>query len=176
MVSEFFLMKLEIYYFILYYQKLVANILDKERYISISHSVVSNSWRLHELSARLLYPQNSPGKNSLLQGVFLTQELKPGFLHHSYNFYHLSHQGSPSPLLVQSNYISANFILWCEFCLQMIHLKGCTVWTSLLVQWIRIHLQMQGVCVWSLVRELRSHMPRGQNTTTENRRILQQIQ
>ena len=30
---------------------------------------------------------------------------------------------------------------------------------SLVVQWLRIHLPMQGTWVPSLVRELRSHMP-----------------
>ena len=33
--------------------------------------------------------------------------------------------------------------------------------TSLVVQWQRIHLTTQGTRVRSLVRELRSHMPRG---------------
>ena len=33
--------------------------------------------------------------------------------------------------------------------------------TSLVVQWLRIHLPMQGTQVWSLVWELRSHMPQG---------------
>ena len=33
--------------------------------------------------------------------------------------------------------------------------------TSLVVQWSRIHLPMQGTQVWSLVLELRSHMPLG---------------
>ena len=44
-----------------------------------------------------------------------------------------------------------------------------TVWlemtgvgTSLTVQWLRLHLPMQAMQVWSLVRELRSHMPQGQ--------------
>ena len=31
--------------------------------------------------------------------------------------------------------------------------------TFLVVQWLRIHLPMQGMCVWSSVRELRSHVP-----------------
>ena len=31
--------------------------------------------------------------------------------------------------------------------------------TSLMIQWLRIHLAMQGRWVWSLVRELRSHIP-----------------
>ena len=33
--------------------------------------------------------------------------------------------------------------------------------TSLVVQWLRIRLPMQGTCVRSLVWELRSHMPWG---------------
>ena len=33
--------------------------------------------------------------------------------------------------------------------------------TSLAVQWLRIHLAVQGMWVQSLVRELRSHMPWG---------------
>ena len=33
--------------------------------------------------------------------------------------------------------------------------------TSLVVQWLRIYLVMQGTWVQSLVRELRSHMPQG---------------
>ena len=31
--------------------------------------------------------------------------------------------------------------------------------TSLVIQWLRICLEMQGTQIWSLVRELRSHMP-----------------
>ena len=38
--------------------------------------------------------------------------------------------------------------------------------TSLVVQWLRLHLPMQGVWVWSLVGELRSHMPHGRETKT----------
>ena len=33
--------------------------------------------------------------------------------------------------------------------------------TSLVVQWLRIRLPVPGTWVWSLVRELRSHMPQG---------------
>ena len=36
--------------------------------------------------------------------------------------------------------------------------------TSLAVQWLELHLPMQGVWIQSLVRELRSHIPRGQKT------------
>ena len=54
--------------------------------VCVSHSVVSTCLRPHGLEpTRLLYPWNSPGKNtgvgchSLLQGIFLTQEgIEPG--------------------------------------------------------------------------------------------------
>ena len=36
--------------------------------------------------------------------------------------------------------------------------------TALVVQWLRLHLPMQGVRVPSLVRELGSHMAHGQKT------------
>ena len=35
------------------------------------------------------------------------------------------------------------------------------IWAFLGVKWLRIHFAMQGTPVWSLVRELRSHMPWG---------------
>ena len=38
--------------------------------------------------------------------------------------------------------------------------------TSLEVQWLKLHLPMQGVWVRSLVRELRSYRPHGQQTKT----------
>lgn len=41
--------------------------------------------------------------------------------------------------------------------------------TSLVVQWFRLRLPMQGVQVWSLVWELGSYMPPGQKTKTWNR-------
>jgi len=41
-------------------------------------------------------------------------------------------------------------------------MKIIEVGTSLAVQWLRLHLPMQGVWVQSLVRELRSHMPEKQ--------------
>ena len=47
--------------------------------------------------------------------------------------------------------------------------------TSLVVQWLRLCLPMQGLQVWSLIRELRSHSSRGQKTTkNETKAILQQ--
>ena len=44
---------------------------------------------------------NSPGQNtgvgslSLLQGIFLTQGLNPGILHHRHILYQLSYKGNP---------------------------------------------------------------------------------
>ena len=61
---------------------------EKKPHKSISHTVVFNS--LHPLRmypTRLLYPWDSPGKNTgmgchfLLKGIFPTQELKLGLLH-----------------------------------------------------------------------------------------------
>ena len=36
---------------------------------------------------------------------------------------------------------------------------------SLVVQWLGLHLPLQGVRVQALVRDLRSHMPQGQKKT-----------
>ena len=58
-------------------------------------------WPPRTVAARILCPWNSPGKNTgmgchaLLQGIFLTQGLKPGILHCRQVHYHLSHQRSP---------------------------------------------------------------------------------
>ena len=68
---------------------------------SESHSVVSDSLRPHGFS-----PCNSPGQNTgvgslfLLQGIFPTQGLNPGFPHCRWILYLLSHEGSclASPL------------------------------------------------------------------------------
>ena len=59
--------------------------------------VMSYSLRSHGLYS----PWNSPGQNtgvgslSLLQGIFSTQESKPGLLHCRWILYQLSHKGSP---------------------------------------------------------------------------------
>ena len=65
--------------------------------VQFSHSVVSNSLRLHGLYS----PWNSLGQNtgvgslSLLQGIFPTQGSNPGLLHSRHILYRLSHQGKP---------------------------------------------------------------------------------
>ena len=57
---------------------------------------------MHCKPTRLLSPWNFPGKNPgvgchfFLQGIFLSQGLNPGLLHHKQILYHLSPQGSPS--------------------------------------------------------------------------------
>ena len=64
---------------------------------SESHSVFSDSLQPHGLYS----PWNCPGQNIgvgshyLLQGIFPTQGLNPGFLHSRGILYLLSHQGSP---------------------------------------------------------------------------------
>ena len=64
---------------------------------SESRSVVSDSFRLHELYS----PWISPGLNtgvgslSLLQGIFPVQWLNPGLLHCGWILYQLSHKGGP---------------------------------------------------------------------------------
>ena len=81
----------------------------------MSHSVISNSLPSHRLyPTRLLCPWDSPDKNTgvgchaLLQGIFLTQGLKPGPLHCGWIRYHLSHQGSPLITLFQDNWFPLN--------------------------------------------------------------------
>ena len=71
-------------------------------WVSESHSVVSDSlW-----PPGLYSPWNSPGQDtgvgslSFLQGIFPTQGLNPGLPYCRRILYQLSHQGSPSLLLV----------------------------------------------------------------------------
>ena len=65
--------------------------------VQFSCSVLSISLRPHGLYS----PWNSPGQNtgigslSLLQGIFLTQQLNPGLPHCRWILYQLSHKGSP---------------------------------------------------------------------------------
>ena len=68
----------------------------------LNRSVVSNSLQHYGLwPARLLCPENFPGKNTgvgchaLLQGIFLTQESNPHLLHWQADALPLSHQRSP---------------------------------------------------------------------------------
>ena len=79
--------------------------------VCVSHSVSSSSLQPHGLQpARLLHPWNSPGNkpgvdsHSLLQRIFLTQELNPGLLHCRHILYHLSHQGYITQILGLSSF------------------------------------------------------------------------
>ena len=85
---------------------------------------------------------DSPGKNTgvgchaLLQGIFPTWGSNPGLPYCRRILYHLSHQGSPmSPK-------ELSFESW--------------AWTSVAVQWLRLHWTIQRTQVQSLVWELRS--------------------
>ena len=67
------------------------------KWVSESHSVVSDSLQPHGLYS----PWNSPGQNtgvgslSLLQGIFPTQGWNPGLQHCGRILHQLSHKGSP---------------------------------------------------------------------------------
>ena len=70
--------------------------------VCVSHSVMSSPLQSHGLRlTRLLYPCNSPDKNtgvccdSFLQGIIPTQGSNLGLPHGGQSLYHLSHQGSP---------------------------------------------------------------------------------
>ena len=52
--------------------------------------------------------------------------------------------------------------------MDVIKLKGI-LGTSLVAQWLKLHLPMHGVLVESLVGDLRSLRPRGQKAKTLNR-------
>ena len=78
---------------------------------SVNCSVMSDSLQPHGMQhTRLLRPQDSPGKNtgvgshSLLQEIFLTQELNLGLLHCRQILYHLSHMGKPMVFTTSCQY------------------------------------------------------------------------
>ena len=52
--------------------------------------------------------------HSLLQGIFLTQRLKPGLLHCRQILYHPSHQGSPSPQYLQFSSVALSCLTLCD--------------------------------------------------------------
>ena len=71
-------------------------------------------------------------------------------------------QSSPKPFL--------SYLLWGASLSDRI--KSGIVRASLMIQWLRLHLPRQGVWVWSLVGEQRSHMPRGQKPKRETSNIV----
>ena len=48
-------------------------------------------------------------------------------------------------------------------------LRAQPLGTSLATQWLRLYLPMQGVWIWSLVGELRTHMPKKQEQKHKNK-------
>ena len=77
---------------------------------SESRSVMSDSLQpQRRMDCRLYTPWNSPGWNtgvdslSLLQGIFPTQGLNPGFLRCRQILYQLSHKGSPTSIWNECN-------------------------------------------------------------------------
>ena len=99
---------------------------------------------------------HGPGQNtglgslSLLLGIFPTQGSNPGLPHCRGIFYQLSHQG-----ILKENFQMPQTTQ---------PLKTPSQGSPVVVQWLRLHLPMQGVWVQSLVRELRSRLPCGQKT------------
>ena len=100
---------------------------------SVSHSFFSHPilLRPHGLQpTRLLWPWNSPGKNTwvgchfLLQGIFPTQESSPSLLHCRQILHHVSHKrnwwfevGGAQFILWHNVWSSINFCLFFFFCL-----------------------------------------------------------
>ena len=83
---------------------------------------MSDSLQSHGLwpTRLLLCPRDSPGKNtgvgchSLLQGIFLTQGSKPGFLHCRQILYCLSHLGSPAEVYGKRQFVLDRIHLPCS--------------------------------------------------------------
>ena len=135
---------------------------------SVGHSVVSDSLWPHELEhASFLCPWDCPCKNtgvgchSLLQGIFPTQGSNPSLLHCRQILYCLNHQGSNyTPIKkkridflhfsFRMNILSLHWTFSQIKALWMI-LEGSglpikkRMGTSLVCQWLRIHLVVQMV-------------------------------
>ena len=103
--------------------------------------------------------RNFPGKNTgmgccfLLQKIFLTQ----GWNLHLLHLLHWQVDSLPLPHLGSPNSLNPTMGNQ-HVCIIKKKFRG----TSLVVQWVRLHLPMQGVRAPSLVEELRTHMPHGQ--------------
>ena len=65
--------------------------------------------------------------------------------------------------------VSLSLMLRTDLCPSNQCVKTLTTGTSLVVQWLRLHLSMQGVKVPSQVGEPRSHIGCGQKNKTQNR-------
>ena len=100
-VKQFHWLEGEVVCMCVYFYKHVCGVLVAQS-VCVCCSFVFHSLKLHGLwPARFLCPWNSPDKNigvgcdSLLQGIFLTQEVNPGLLHCRQILYHLSQLGNP---------------------------------------------------------------------------------
>ena len=98
----------------------------------------------HRLQTRRLSNLAHGPSRSAACGIFPDQGSNPCPLHWQADSQPLHHQGSP-----QNNFD-----------------KTFSLKTSLVAQWLRPHLPMQGVQVPSLVGERRSRMPHSQKTKT----------
>ena len=140
-------------------------VLRRKEYYSESCSVMSDSLRPHGLYG----PWNSQGQNTgvgslcLLQGIFPTQGWNPGLPHCRQILYQLSH------LIVCHGYKKWKMAAQMPSVFHPCSVKMVLLGTSLVIQWLRLHLPMQGVWIWSLVGELRSHMSWSQKSKTEQK-------
>ena len=113
-----------------------------------THSSTIQSF-IHSFSLPFIFSSIHPSIHSFDQSSS-TRSFVHSFIHSLiYSFIHLSMNWSRPPTL-----------LLCE-----LHGLPCCLThflrTSLVAQWLRLHLPMQGTRVPSLVGELRSHMPQG---------------
>ena len=104
--------------------ELVWKILSHLHYVyrCVSRLVISKSLRPRGLKpTRLLYPWDSPGKNtgvgshSLLQGIYTTQGWNQGLLHCRQILYHLSHQESLHLHFIYKKLCYIRFWISCDF-------------------------------------------------------------
>ena len=134
------------------------------QFVSTSFATLWTAAHQAPLSKR--FPRHYPGNSGvvchfLLQGVFSTQGLNPSQnLHCRQILYHWVTKEVPkekkSGFAVLCLSSCTSFDSTCEF---LGTIKCSAQGTSLVVQWLPIHLAMQETQVRSLVVELRSHMP-----------------
>ena len=101
--------------------------------------VVSDSLRPHGLACQAPLSvgilNTRMGCHALLQGIFPTQRLNPGFPHCRQILYHLSHKGSPKLLLRKHS--------WNKSCLGMMYFL--IAWFSFLISAETYHLYVRSV-------------------------------
>ena len=70
------------------------------------------------------------------------------------------------PPIPRKQWVSIVCVYTCLVVYSLLSHPNYSTGTSLAVQWLRLGLPTQGMRVWSLVRELRSRMPRGHKIKT----------